>query len=137
MAKENKVLMCYEAKGNAEILYLGNRIQITRKEISEKHKDDVSLDLSAKKNYKYGSLEFNIRLIGTNPESLEDALNQIFSIIGFPKLFYNGSNYELINKFLENHGKKLKRAFSNFLIGKHIVDKSYSLDDAVNFERSY
>lgn len=129
MAKENKVLMRYEARGIDEILYLGNRIQTARKNVSEKHKDDISLKLNAKKDNSSNFLEFNLEFIGANKESLEDALKQFFSIIGLPSLFYNNSNYELVNKILENYGKRLKRDFSDFstfLIGKKVVNKFYT-----------
>ena len=62
---------------------------------------------------------------------VEEAVKEYVTLAGVPDFVESKSDYSLMERVLEEHGKTLKRKLLGFLVGKHVVSKKGSLESVL------
>ena len=62
---------------------------------------------------------------------VEEAVKEYVTLAGVPDFVESGSDYHLMERVLQEHGKTLKRKFLGIFVGKHVVSKTKSLESVL------
>ena len=101
---------------------LGQAIEARRSIISHRHYIDITQQVLLN--------ELVVDIEG-HESSVEESIKEYINLVGAPNFVESGSDYSLMERVLEEHGKTLKRKFLGIFVGKHVISKTKSLESVL------
>lgn len=102
-------------KGLERIAELTDNLKASRSTVQDKY-SDIEIRIAV----HLDSPHYNVYIHGKDEESLKSALSEITKTCGTPN-FIDGK-FKVVDQVLAEYGKKTKRKFLGFLIGRHVID---------------